>query len=162
MAINMTDYDPTRKPPLRYWEALGFLHCPTRIKATGSEKLYRAWGGKNSLELSTKPDRVGQTLSFHKPRTRSEAERDLAVMEYGNQLLWITEFRVIAERPLWVGQVDPGDDSKESGNIPGSQVFLDRDLEQSLFKVRCDRIPNDMAGYAVVLNQDSYPGKVNA
>jgi hypothetical protein len=154
MPINMTAYkDPKAKHPVYYWQALGFLHCPTRELAKGHEQLYRSWGG-TSRELSEGKARDGQFFSFHKPRTRSEAEKLFSVMEYGNQMLWVTEFRVKPETPLCIGQVDPGDNTKFVGNIPGSQVFLEREMENSLSRVRCDRIPNDMPGVWVIPNFD--------
>jgi hypothetical protein len=157
MPLNMMNYkDPKATHRMYYWQALGFLQCPTLEAAKGTERLYRSWGG-TSRELSEEKTRDGQFLSFHKPKTRREAEKFLSVMEYGNQLLWVTEFRVKAGTPLWIGQLHPGADAKFFGNIPGSQVFLEREWENNLSRVKCDRISNDMPGVSVIRKFD--PGK---
>jgi hypothetical protein len=58
------------------------------------------------------------------------------------------------DTPLWIGQVDPGDNSKFVGDIPGSQAFLEREFENNLSRIGCDRIPNDMPGVVVIPNFD--------
>lgn len=94
-------------------------------------------------------NREGEFLSLHKIEKRSEAERSLAIMEYGNQVLFVTAFRVIANTPIWIGRVDPGDHAAKFGNTAGSQVFLEREYEGQLREIETKIITNDMNGYQV-------------
>ena len=84
-----------------WWRSKGFKRQPRMIFATGGEPMYRAWGGRSA--------KWGQYFLRPKPRSRFEAERLCSVFEYGNQCLYLTEFRAKAGAQLFIGRVDPGD-----------------------------------------------------
>lgn len=107
------------------WQKNGFRRPPVAARATGNEKLYRAWGGHPGRKWGNK-FMAGVCFSFDRAWSRMEAERLYAVMEYQNPVHYITEFAIDANTPIWIGQVDPGDPCVLLGRRSGSQVLVER------------------------------------
>lgn len=90
------------------WKKNGFKQRSGGRLASGSEKLYRAWGGHPARKWGNK-FMAGVCFSLDRPWSRAEAERLYSVMEYQNPVHFITEFSVDKDTAIWLGQVDPGD-----------------------------------------------------
>lgn len=114
-------------PALRNWQSFGFRQAPQLAHAGSNgvpDTLYRVWG--NTSAECGNPNSPGVIFTFDQAVTRKQAEILFAVGEYGNGLIWVTEFRVASGTPLWIGQVDPGHGGALLGPPPGSQVFIER------------------------------------
>jgi hypothetical protein len=107
------------------WRENGFAAAPLLCVAKGSEKLYRAWGGDPRRKWGN-TDLPGVCFSLDRAGSRRQAEMLYAVMEYRNPVLFLTEFSVRIDCPLWLGKVDPGDPRALLGNVSGNQVFIER------------------------------------
>jgi hypothetical protein len=133
------------------WRAEGFLSEPQRRGAPSGLKLYRAWGG-TSLKNGS-PSRPGVCLSTQRPSTRLEAERLFSAWEWGNPCLWLTDFRVVAGTPIYIGAVDPGDYVSPTlmGSSHGVQVFIENPVHsKQLIEVATTRLLDDLGGRYVV------------
>ncbi|HEX2554782.1 MAG TPA: hypothetical protein VHL98_13865 [Microvirga sp.] len=132
------------------WKAEGFAAAPVLTTATGTERLYRAWGG-TSTQLGN-PKGKGVCFSFDRARTRAEAELLYAVMEWNNGVMRLTEFSVPKGLPLWVGRVDPGDRRAALGHASGSQVFVERGYVKSVIPGATTTLTNDLGPNQFVVN----------
>lgn len=129
---------------LANWLGLGFQDPPTRSSALGGERLFRVHGGA-ARRLGTAGGR-GVFFSLDRPRSRREAERLFAVAEYGNALLYLSEFRVPTGTPMWLGRVHPGDAPMPGWNRGGSQVFVEQPWAMHVLCVATTRLSDDMPG----------------
>lgn len=107
------------------WKDNGFKDAPSPALAKGTERLYRAWGGDPQRKWGNR-DLVGVCFSLDRAESRWEAEALYAVMEYRNPVLFITEFSIDMDTPVWLGTVDPGDPRALLGQHSGSQVMVER------------------------------------
>ncbi|MDB5958912.1 MAG: hypothetical protein JWP59_206 [Massilia sp.] len=107
------------------WKINGFRHRPAAHLASGSEKLYRAWGGHPGRKWGNK-FMAGVCFSLDRAWSRVEAEKLYSVMEYQNPVHFITEFSIDKNTPIWIGKVDPGDPRAMLGRTSGSQVLVER------------------------------------
>ena len=127
------------------WKDNGFLAAPSPRPATGRERLYRAWGGDPQRKRGN-TERPGVCFSLDKATSRWEAERLYAVMEYRNPVLYLTEFAIPKDTPIWVGRVDPGDARALLGEVSGNQVFVERAYMDRITEVATTALRNDLRG----------------
>jgi hypothetical protein len=107
------------------WRENGFETPPNLTSATGTECLYRAWGGHPGRKWGN-TDLPGVCFSTDRAMARWEAELLYSVMEYHNPVQFLTLFTVFRGTPLWLGKVHPGDVRAVFGNMSGSQVLIER------------------------------------
>lgn len=134
------------------WKANGFAEAPIPKLATGSERLYRAWGSNPKRKWGN-TDLPGVCFSLDKAGSRWEAEMLYSVMEYQNPVRFLTEFTISKDAPFWFGRVDPGDPRALMGNVSGSQVFVERAYLVLVREGATTELRNDL-GY-----NDVYTGK---
>ncbi len=125
------------------WHANGFQACPTLVAATGTERLFRAWGGNPSRKWGN-TDLPGVCFSLDQAASRWHAELLYSVMEYFNPVRYLTEFSVPRGVPLWVGKVHPGDSRAVLGRISGSQALVQREYLRLVSEVQTTELPNDL------------------
>jgi hypothetical protein len=127
------------------WAKEGFSAPPVLSPATGKEKLFRAWGGDPKRKWGN-TTHAGVCFSLDRAKSRLDAERLYAVMEYSNSVIWITEFSVGQGAPLWIGMVDPGDRRAQLGGYSGNQVYIERPSLGLVREARTDPLRNDLGG----------------
>jgi hypothetical protein len=126
------------------WKAYGFS-APPRLVVSDGRPLFRVWGG-TSLERGNENGR-GVFFSFARPSSRFEAERLFAVAEFGNACTFVSQFDVPPGIPMFVGNVDPGDDVHPALAAAGEQVFIQNPWAQRLVRVGpANRLENDLGG----------------
>lgn len=125
------------------WKALGFIASPLPVRIDSSVILYRVWGGASRV-LSENRYREGQFFSLEKFSERRTTELNLAVMQYGNQICFCTEFHLIQAQYAWVGKVFQGDEYQRFDRVPGSQVFLEKQDEHLLLRGATTEIIDNM------------------
>lgn len=126
------------------WDEEGFSAPPVLSPATGKETLYRAWGDYSTKWGNT--DRPGVCFSLDRAKSRVDAERLYSVMEHGNPVIWITEFSVEKNTPLWIGKVAPGDRRAHLGGYSGNQVYIERPDLGHVREAATDPLRNDLGG----------------
>jgi hypothetical protein len=130
------------------WHENGFAAPPALVLSTGTERLYRAWGGHPSHKWGNN-DRSGVCFSLDRAFSRWHAEQLFAVMEYQNPVRHLSEFSVPGRLPLWVGRVHPGDFRAVLGKVSGSQVFIERAYLHLLTEVATTDLLDDLGKYYV-------------
>lgn len=130
------------------WKDNGFANCPALSTASGDERLFRAWGGHPGRKWGN-TDLPGVCFSLDEATSRWHAEMLYSVMEYQNPVLYLTEFRVPAGTPLWIGRVDPGDPRALLGTVSGSQILIERAYVRVVSEVGTKRLPNDLGSWFV-------------
>ena len=126
------------------WKAYGFK-SPPHLAVSDGRQLYRVWGG-TSLEQGD-PRGRGVFFSFQCPGSRLEAERLFAIAEFGNGCTFVSQFDVPPGTPMFVGEVDPGDDVHPALVGAGEQVFIQNPWAQRLIRVGpASPLTNDLGG----------------
>jgi hypothetical protein len=72
-----------------------------------------------------------------------DAERLLAIFEWGNPATYVTSFLVPSGTQLWIGEVDPGDPRALLGTQFGEQVFIENPGAQRLLPIQTRRLRSD-------------------
>lgn len=127
------------------WHKEGFRFPPTPRRARPGECVYRIWGGTSLMRGS----RLGRGVFFTDvaPFTRWEAEKLLAVFEWGNTCERVTAFRLPTSAVLWVGRVHPGDPRAVLGAHGGTQILIENPLAQSLVPLWTRPLRNDLGAW---------------
>jgi hypothetical protein len=126
------------------WKAYGF-NAPPRLMVADGRQLFRVWGG-TSLERGDENSR-GVFFSFQAPSSRLDAERLFAIAEFGNACTFVSQFDVPSGTPMFVGEVNPGDDVHPALAGAGEQVFIQNPWAQRLIRVGpASRLENDLGG----------------
>ncbi len=134
------------------WKENGFAEAPVPKTATGLERLYRAWGGDPRRKWGNL-DLPGVCFSLDKASSRWEAERLYSVMEYQNPVLYLTEFAISKDAPMWVGRVDPGDSRAILGKVSGNQVLIERANLVMVSESATTALRNDLRGNEVFMGK---------
>jgi len=128
------------------WKNEGFLSPPVARLAGPRERLFRIWGlwdGGGSSMLG-RPSSAGVCFTTAEPTSRMDAERLLAVFEWGNPATHVTEFVAPPGTELWVGEVHPGDPRALLGTQFGAQVFIENPAAQRLIPLRTKQLLSDL------------------
>lgn len=125
------------------WKDNGFLEPPVLARATGAEKLFRAWGGNPQRKWGNE-ERPGVCFSLDRAASRWEAEMLYSVMEYQNPVRFLTEFSIPKDAPYWLGRVDPGDRHALLGRVSGNQVFVERAYVVLIQEVTTSALRDDL------------------
>lgn len=128
------------------WKNVGFLTAPVARLAGPRERLFRIWGlwdGGGSAMFG-KPASVGVCFTTVEPTSRMDAERLLAVFEWGNPATYVTEFVAPLGTELWVGEVHPGNPRALLGTQFGEQVFVENPAAQRLIPLRTKRLQSGL------------------
>ena len=126
------------------WKAYGFLAPPSTVVSDG-RPLFRVWGG-TSLEQGD-PQGRGVFFSFQRPASRRDAERLFAIAEFGNACIFVSQFDVPSGTPMFVGDVELGDDVHPALAGAGQQVFIQNPWAQRLIRVgAASRLEDDLGG----------------
>ena len=79
-------------------------------------------------------------------------------MEYGNSCEWLTEFWVVGETELYVGEVDLGDPASQLLRLiderPAVQVFIENPICCKVLEIRTVRLADDLEGKRIVPRKD--------
>ena len=128
------------------WRNVGFLSPPVARLAGPRERLFRIWGlwDAGGSSMLGRPTSDGVCFTSAEPKSRTDAERLLAVFEWGNPATHVTEFLVPLGTPLWVGEVHPGDPRALLGTQFGEQVFIENPAAQRLIPLRTTRLRSDL------------------
>lgn len=103
----MPDSKRSTSEPASDWAAFGFAAPPSPVTFSGTERLYRIWGGSSErLGAADSPYCFFTPIA---PRSRRDAERLCNVMLYGNACRTLSEFRALGGTTGWIGPVDPGE-----------------------------------------------------
>lgn len=111
----------------QWFRSKGFSEPPVYREGTGTEILYRVYGGATSRI-------VGSCYSFDEPRSVTSAELNSNIVKWGNLCLYLATFKVSRGTPMYVGRIDQsfrrkdiddGTDSFYGGNDHARQVWID-------------------------------------
>ena len=93
----------------------GFAEVPEYLEASGTENLYRVFGGATSQI-------IGQCYSFENPATVSAAEFDSNIVKWGNLCLYVAHFKPSKGTPMYYGRIDQSYSMKNEGD--GVERFM--------------------------------------
>jgi len=93
---------------------LGFADYPEYRPASGTQTLYRVFGGATSRI-------TGEFYTFEKPRSLTAAELNLNVAKWGNLCLYVATFHVTEGTPMYIGRIDQRFHTYADG---GHEIFL--------------------------------------
>lgn len=130
------------------WQANGFDAPPIPKVATGTEELYRAWGGDRRRKWGN-TDLPGVCFSLDEASSRWHAETTYSVMEYQNAVRFLTKFSIPSGTPFWYGKVDAGDPRAILGNISGNQVLIERAYMVLVKEISTVTLSNDLGRHEV-------------
>jgi hypothetical protein len=131
------------------WKEEGFKYSPSQLVTSADLIVYRAWGGHPGRKMGN-INRAGVCFSLDKVSTRWEAEQLYSVLEYGNSVFYLTEFKLKKGTPVWLGNVDPGDPRALLGKEYGSQVFIERIHLYKIVEGKTIKLKDDLSPFTVL------------
>lgn len=113
------------------WVKHGFAEAPEhRVAGSSGLVMYRAWGGK-STEWGT------GYFSLEKPDSMLDAELRFNIADWGNEIHFLSAFRLKHGFPYQVGPVAHG---KSDLSRPGHQVYVVGPLHQKIVLIESKKV----------------------